>query len=125
VVALLSAFHFVMLGAALGWPIHLAPAASVTIGILFIVLGSLVPRAPSNFFFGVRTPWTLSSERVWAETNRVAGYGLVGVGVLAVAGPLLVPSVWGFTLTFVALATVGIGVVIYSYILWSREQRGM
>ncbi len=36
----------------------------VLMGIMFILLGNLFPKLPSSFFIGIRTPWTLSSERV-------------------------------------------------------------
>jgi uncharacterized membrane protein len=43
------------------------------VGLLFIVLGNLMPRFRSNFFFGIRTPWTLSSEQMWMKTHRLGG----------------------------------------------------
>jgi uncharacterized membrane protein len=40
------------------------------LGILFYYCGILVENAKRNWFIGIRTPWTLSSETVWDKTHR-------------------------------------------------------
>ena len=32
------------------------------VGILFAVIGNMMPRFRSNWFCGIRTPWTMSSD---------------------------------------------------------------
>jgi uncharacterized membrane protein len=93
----------------------------VAIGALFIVLGNLLPRFRSNFFFGIRTPWTLSSETVWARTHRVGGYAMVMVGVLLIAAGLVATRIWlvasiGGSMILVLL------LLVYSYVIWRSEQ---
>jgi len=41
------------------------------IGLIFIFAGVMMRQAKRNFFIGIRTPWTLSSDRVWDQTHRV------------------------------------------------------
>ena len=53
-------------------------------GVLFILMGNYLPRVPRNFFFGVRTPWTLASENVWVKTHRVSGWLFVIGGIIIV-----------------------------------------
>src|SRR5690606_4775678 len=65
--------HVVSLGTALGWPLDAGRAILLAVGLLFIALGSYLPRVRSNWWIGIRTPWTLESERVWRETHRPAG----------------------------------------------------
>ncbi|MCS7105698.1 MAG: SdpI family protein [Candidatus Aenigmarchaeota archaeon] len=48
---------------------NLVPAFSV----LFFYTGVLVENAKRNWFIGIRTPWTLSSEKVWDKTHKLAG----------------------------------------------------
>jgi uncharacterized membrane protein len=45
----------------------------LVIGILFIVIGNLLPKVKNNYFVGIRTPWTLSSDEVWFKTHRLGG----------------------------------------------------
>jgi len=61
----------------------------VPVGLLFIFLGNLLPKVPKNYFIGIRTPWTLSSEDIWQRTHRLGGWCFVISGVLMVIRGLL------------------------------------
>ena len=39
-----------------------------------------------NFWIGIRTPWTLASERVWYATHRFAAKTMVVGALLSLAG---------------------------------------
>jgi uncharacterized membrane protein len=119
----LVAFHVVVLGVGLGWPISMTRAVSVVIGLLTITVGNALPRARSNWWFGVRTPWTLSSERVWSRTHRVAGYLMTGAGVAWLLSAI-VPGSWGRWLGPAALAVTAAGSIVYSYWEWRKERAG-
>ena len=41
------------------------------IGLIFFCAGVLAENSEMNWFIGIRTPWTLSDERVWKKTNRL------------------------------------------------------
>jgi uncharacterized membrane protein len=121
VVGVMGVLHVGVVGVALGWPISVGTLTPVAIGALFIVLGNLLPRFRSNFFFGIRTPWTLSSETVWARTHRVGGYAMVMVGVLLIAAGLVATRIWlvasiGGSMILVLL------LLVYSYVIWRSEQ---
>jgi len=77
-IALLTGIHVLALGDALGWQVDMARAVMISIGVLFILVGNLLPVVRSNFILGIRTPWTLSSETVWTRSHRVGGYAMVG-----------------------------------------------
>jgi uncharacterized membrane protein len=113
----------IALGAALGWRVDMQRAVLGGVGVLLMVLGNYLPRIRSNWFFGIRTPWTLTSERVWRETHRVGGRAFVAAGVvvaLAMFAPASIAEV-------VVVAAVGAAVVVptaYSYLAWRREAAG-
>jgi len=86
-----------------------------------IALGSLLPRFRSNFFFGIRTPCTLSSETVWKRTHRVGGYVRVLMGRLMVAG-LMGTARW-LTVAIEGAFDLAMFVLVYSYVIWRAEQR--
>jgi uncharacterized membrane protein len=95
--------------------------AILGIGVAFVVIGNFVSKTRSSWFFGIRTPWTLSSERSWAQTHRMGGYGFVGLGVLIVVAALAWGPVVGL---WVMLAGIGIGLVAlfaYSYLVWRDD----
>lgn len=86
------------------------------------MLGNLLPRFRSNFFFGIRTPWTLSSDTVWTRTHRVGGYVMVLIGLLLVLAGAVGSTRWVLVAICGAFAMV-LFVLIYSYVIWRAEQR--
>jgi len=85
--------------------------------LFFALLGNVLGKVRRNFFMGIRTPWTLASERVWDATHRLAGrIWLVG-GLIGVAASLLGLSIMGS----VAFITVlGLWPVVQSYFLYRK-----
>jgi immunity protein, SdpI family len=122
-VALLGSVHVLALGNALGWRVDMSTIAFVAVGALFMLLGNLLPLARSNFIFGVRTPWTLSSEAVWSRSQRVGGYALVAAGLLTIVSAFFARPV-GVTIALSSLILAAAIPVVYSYVLWSRDRRG-
>jgi uncharacterized membrane protein len=78
---LLAGIHVFSLGKALGWAIDMAHVASLGVGGLFVLLGNLMTRIRPNWFVGIRTPWTLSSDTVWRKTHRFGGIAFVIAGL--------------------------------------------
>ena len=92
------------------------------LGLLFILVGYMIRKAKRNFFIGIRTPWTLSSDKVWDETHRVGSWLFIGSGVLAILGSFF-GGMTAFWLLFVPLIGSAIFLVIYSYVLYQRETK--
>lgn len=117
----LLGMHIVLLRAGLGYPVQIERIVPFGVGVLLIVIGNLLPRCRPNWFVGIRTPWTLSSDRVWEKTHRFGGRLFVAAGFLIVIASLLwVQWVHLVLITVVLLATAA--VLIYSYLEWKREQ---
>lgn len=120
VLATTLVLHVVMLGAALGYPIAIETVVPLVIGALFMVLGNVLPRAKPNWWFGVRTPWTLSNDRVWVRTHRVAGYTMLIAG-LALVVLAFIPGDAVKLALLVGAGLVAVVPVVYSYIAWRQE----
>jgi len=91
-------------------------------GLLFFIIGSMLRKAKRNWFIGIRTPWTLSSDQVWNETHRVGGILFMASGVLAVIGGFLGGMV-AFLSIIIPVLSITIFLVIYSYVLYQRETK--
>jgi uncharacterized membrane protein len=93
--------------------------------VMFVLLGNVMGKVKRNFYVGVRTPWTLASDRVWADTHRLAARlfvaaGVVGLVVCFASGQIVSTIV---TITLVGLA--GLTPVLYSLVHYKRlERRG-
>lgn len=89
-------------------------------GLLFIVIGNYMPKTRSSFIFGVRTPWTLSSDHAWEKTHRLAGPLFMIAGALGMAGAFLFDGIWlALQLTALVVAAAVIS-IIYSYFAWKN-----
>jgi uncharacterized membrane protein len=121
-VVFLAALHVLALGSALGWAVDFARSLMVMLGLLFVSLGNYLPRVRSNWWMGIRTPWTLESESVWRATHRLAGFTFVGAGIIMLLSALL-PRELSFALGFGAALVAATVPVIYSFVVYRRERR--
>jgi uncharacterized membrane protein len=117
---LLLVIHLAVLAAALGVGISMARLVPALIGALFIVIGYAMPQARPNWFFGIRTPWTLSNDRVWQRTHRVGGHLFVACGLVSLLGVVL-PHAIGVALLVIAALVASFGSIAFSYIAWKQE----
>ena len=72
-----------------------------------------------NWFIGIRTPWTLSSDRVWKRTNRLGGKLFKIAGIAAIFGAFF-PGLAIYFIVVPAIFVAGI-TVVYSYIEYQKE----
>jgi uncharacterized membrane protein len=89
--------------------------------ILFFFCGVLLQRAKRNMFIGIRTPWTLTSDRVWDKTHRLGGILFKIAGVLSLGGIVFPSYAIYFILVPVLLAA--LGATVYSYREHVKESR--
>ncbi len=124
-IVLIIAFMLYMHGLTLAWSLgyqnfRMSMAMLPFMGVLFIFIGYMLRQAKRNFFIGIRTPWTLSSDHVWDETHRLGSILFTASGVLAIIGSLF-GGVTAFWLMFVPLAGSALFLIVYSYVLYRRE----
>ena len=91
-------------------------------GGLFFLIGNMIGKARRNFFIGVRTPWTLSSDRVWQRTHERAAVGYQAAGALTLIA-ILIPR-WAIVFMIGPVLAVSIYTVVYSYFEFQREKAG-
>ncbi|MFA6897576.1 MAG: DUF1648 domain-containing protein [Patescibacteria group bacterium] len=89
--------------------------------ILFYYMGIMIGKAERNFFIGIRTPWTLSSDKVWDKTHRLGGKLFKAVAALTALG-FFFPA-YAFFLMFVPIIGVSIYLIVYSYVEFKKEGR--
>lgn len=121
IILLMAFLHFVLLTAALGQTVNVGRLVTLGVGILFILIGNYLGKVRSNFFLGIRTPWTLSSERAWNKTHRLGGWLYVILGFIIVMNGIF----WGATRAFIVLISgailFSIIPAVYSYFVWKSD----
>jgi uncharacterized membrane protein len=117
----LLAVHGVVIAHGLGRPVSVQRLMPIALGLLFVVVGTYLTRVEPNWFVGIRTPWTLSSEAVWRKTHRTAGRVFVVGGFAVIAESLLPPLISGLAVAG-TLLVLAVAPIVQSYVLWRREQ---
>lgn len=126
-IVLIIGFMIYVHGLTLAWSLgyqnfKMSTAMLPFMGLLFIAIGFMLRKAKRNFFIGIRTPWTLSSDRVWDETHRLGAILFMSSGVLAVIGGFFGGMV-AFWMLFVPLIGSTLFLLVYSYVLYRREAK--
>jgi uncharacterized membrane protein len=107
------------LGYNLGWRFDFLRMLAPVMGALFYGIGVLMGRVRLNWFVGIRTPWTLSSEEVWDRTHEAGARLFRLCGVLAFAGLLA----RGWLALLVTVAPLLVSVVYLTYFSYSEYQK--
>ena len=126
-VVFIVGFMSYLYGLTLAWNLgytgfRMSGAMLPAIGLLFIFIGFMMRQAKRNFFIGIRTPWTLSSDRVWNETHRLGALLFMIAGALAFIGGFF-GGTTAFWLMFAPIIGTTLFLLVYSYVLCQRETR--
>lgn len=126
-IALMAAFMLYIHALTLRWNLGytdfgMSKAMLPAMGILFFFIGYMLRKAKRNFFIGIRTPWTLSSDRVWDETHRLGSVLFMVSGVFALIGSFF-GGMTAFWFLFVPVIGSALITVVYSYLVYRREVR--
>jgi len=115
--------HALIIANGLGYTVQVDRLLPLGVGLLFAFLGNYLTRIEPNWFIGIRTPWTLSSDTVWRKTHRTGGWLFV-IGGIVIAAGAFAPRGAFLPLFVVTIVVVTLIPVVQSYILWKREQNG-
>ena len=126
-IVLIIAFMLYIHGLTLVWSLgftnfKMSAAMLPFMGVLFIAIGFMLRKAKRNFFIGIRTPWTLSSDSVWAKTHQLGSILFMISGAFAIIGGVFGGMI-AFWLMFVPLIGSSLFLVIYSYVLYRDETK--
>ena len=107
--------------AALGHNVNTTAVITAASGVMFIITGNFIGKVRSNFIFGMRTPWTLSSDLSWNKPHRLTGkllmaWGLIVLVLVATVSPGLALIYTGVGLFFIVVLS-----CIYSYRIWRND----
>ena len=123
-VVFIMVLHLTLLAALLGGSRWIGHLPSVTMGLLFVIVGNVLPRLRPNLVVGIRTPWTLASERVWTRIHRIGGCAGVGLGLMVLVLEFLAPRYLARVMA-IAVSLTAIAIVLASYGMWrSRSAQG-
>jgi len=106
----------------MGYNVNVGLYTPLLVGILFIIIGNYLSKFKLNWFIGMRTPWTLSSEEVWNKSNRFAGKLFILAGILMIA-QIFFPATWRIPVFIGMITVVVILPTAYSYWLYYKTKK--
>jgi uncharacterized membrane protein len=126
-IVLITAFMLYVHALTLAWSLgytgfKMSTSMLPAMGLLFFFIGYMLRKAKRNFFIGIRTPWTLSSDTVWDKTHQLGAVLFMVSGALAVIGGLI-GGMTAFWMLFIPLIGSTLFLVVYSYVLYRNETR--
>ena len=90
------------------------------VGVLFIYIGIILRNIKRNWFIGIRTPWTISSDRVWSKTHKLGSKLFIISGIITILGIFFPKYMIWFILIPVVISS--IVCVVYSYLEFRKEK---
>jgi uncharacterized membrane protein len=94
---------------------QLDPGITISLGLalLMVYIGFMLDKSKRNWFIGIRTPWTLSSDEVWDKTHALGSKLFIAAGVVVFIGTFIP----GYRFVFVLVPVLAAALIpaVYSY----------
>ena len=96
---------------------------STCMGILFIIIGNIIPKSRRNSAVGFRIGFATDTDEHWYIMNRNSGIALVISGIVTIAAGLVLRDMLGFVISmFISLFVTTSIAIIISYAKIKREK---
>ena len=96
---------------------------SAVIGVMFIVLGSIMPKTKPNSFVGMRLSFCMDTDEHWYIANRAGGIAMVLSGIATIIGGLILRSGSYIVVMLISLFVFLTVAIIYSYVKIKGEKK--
>jgi uncharacterized membrane protein len=90
------------------------------LGFLFIYIGIVLKKVKRNWFIGIRTPWTISNDKVWDKTRKLGSRLFILSGIITLLG-IFFPN---YMIVFILVPVIVSSIIsiIYSYLEYRKEK---
>jgi uncharacterized membrane protein len=106
---------------AMGYTFNFIMAMVPAFSLIFYYAGVLIQHAKQNWFIGIRTPWTMSNEKVWEKTHKLGAKLFKAAAIIGLSGLLL--QEYAILLVILPAVTAGAYSIVYSYLEYQKETR--
>ncbi|WP_418284171.1 SdpI family protein [Halorubrum sp. DTA46] len=113
--------HAGILAFNLGYEFPFTHVLLAGLALLLYYTGIVLTKAKRNWFVGIRTPWTLSSDEVWDQVHKLGGRMFKLTAALALVGLLFGDLAIYFLL--VPLLLTAVVTIAYSYYLYKNLEQ--
>ncbi|MBM0064848.1 SdpI family protein [Alkalicoccobacillus gibsonii] len=117
--SILFVCHLVIILTGSGLSLDTELIFGISLGLLLMVLGNVMPQLKRNMIFGARNQYTLKNDKVWSIVNRFAGWAFFICGLFIVIGVIIIPSYQAVLIVSIVLF-VAVVVQFYSRAIYKR-----
>ena len=104
---------------ALGYQLSVEIIMPLLVGLMFLIIGNLLPKCRQSYTMGIKLPWTLANEENWNKTHRFGGKVWMAGGVMIMATAFM----GSFWLLIAAMVVMVAAPTIYSYCLYRKQTK--
>jgi len=124
ILIILFLFYIYLLSLAwnLGFRFDMGQFLMPALGVLIFFAGVMMEKAKRNWFVGIKTPWTLSSDEVWEKTHRIGGKLFKIAGVIMLFGVFLPNQSF---LVLIPLMGSVVYLIFYSYFEYQKSKNNL
>lgn len=90
------------------------------LGLIFIVIGNIVPKCKRNGVVGVRTTWSMDNDTTWELSNRLGGRLMIVCGVLTIIESIVIKGFASTIIMLVLIIATSILMIYYSYVFYKK-----
>ena len=104
----------------MGYDVSINVLITPALAAIIFYSGVLMEKSSRNWFIGIRTPWTLSSDVVWEKTHKLGSKLFKIVGVLILLS-VFFPEFMVYIIVAPLLAG-SLALVVYSYLEYRKVE---
>jgi len=93
------------------------------IAILMFFTGILLEKTKRNWFIGIRTPWTMSSDVVWEKTHKHGATLFKVYAILILLAMFVLKPEYLLIIFIISLFILCIWIILYSYLEYNKLRK--
>jgi uncharacterized membrane protein len=101
-------------------PIDINVISNCCLGLIFIVIGNIIPKCKRNGVVGVRTTWSMDNDTTWELSNRLGGRLMMVCGVLTIIETIVVKGFASTVIMLVLIIAMSALMIYYSYVFYKK-----
>ena len=102
----------------IGYRFNMSTAILPALAILFYMISLLLKNSKRNYFIGIRTPWTIQSEKVWNKTHKLGSKLFIALSIIILLSVFM--ASYGFYIVIVSILAVTLYLIYYSYMQYKK-----
>ena len=95
--------------------------STIGLGLIFIILGFVMPKTQINGYVGLRTTWSMKNERVWKKSQRFGGITFIICGFVSIIAGIFINGIASIFTLMTVLMISTIVCVVASYKIYKKD----